>query len=1182
MLPPRRHLLVLPVYDRVEREVRDRARLTGWADSEGVVTLARLIDDLTEAALAAPPADAWWAGRQPASVAELALARRRAIARVRTRRDLDDRDQLLLRSGGLPRLLARLFDECAEGGVSAEELGAFAVSDDGGPRLALLAQLYAGYRRELELSGLLDPADGVRIALAAARDPRIPLPTSLADVALIEVRDVFDWSALRLELVVALASRLFAAHGPPERVQLVVPYSHEGRRLFHYMERTLRELEARHDVPLAVEFRAIEDAASTSGAPARVAATLFAEPPMAPERQAEVADAISLRACPGRSQELRTVAREVRALLDAGARPDDIVLALRHPERDWRPAASALARYGVPWHYRRGQRLADTPLLRHVADLFAAVAEGFPVAAVERILTSAFTSSPADTGQLSDARLVALLRDAGVRDEVVGARDGESGYRVRLRAFVERQRARETRETREARATPQPPARPARRSRGAAPRGVQGDLWAPPNAAPPSDSPAVAVSVRQVESILQRLDALATLRAPRSVAAWADDTARLLLHPGFDPARALRRTPLAHPERDHPDALDRATAAATAESAHAIEALRRVLAQLPDAAGARDLELGPAGFVSLLLEIAREVSLNPAGGRGAAVRIVPVRQLAGERVGHVFLPHLEEGDFPAQPTVDPLLRDHDRFRFNRWRDARARETAPPPGAAEPLRPFAAFRLDEPQPEDEQIPVRRSEETILFALALAAAQERAHLSWSTRDRNGRPVLPSLFVDALAPADARGERPLVEVEPVEVIPTLPHVVRLEELAQVAVAEARLGVEPRPDEPWTALARSALPEPRAASVLLRARVERARHAFFEVDDGAEALRDPAAAALASVPAELHPYLGYLRSAEVRERVRRDRFAFDAVQPASASRLSRYGECPARFFYQDLLRVEPLEPIDEEMDVRTRGGLLHHVLDRFYDHLREAGFADLRVLAGPDRPLVVGILERTLHVALRELEGESHFGHPDLLGISERAIRDSILALLDNACSGEPRLRLPVTPPARSEWEFGSGENPVSVELGADHAPVHLRGRIDRVDDLGAGRLLVSDYKSGKSGTYQSKLTPEQLDRTDFQLPIYAHAARTGLGAEAVDVQFVCLADGFSAGLDWEALEPLVVESAPPPAPPVVDLRDGIRAVVDGIAEGVFAPAARTCRFCSFSDVCRVSARVRERGWS
>jgi hypothetical protein len=126
------------------------------------------------------------------------------------------------------------------------------------------------------------------------------------------------------------------------------------------------------------------------------------------------------------------------------------------------------------------------------------------------------------------------------------------------------------------------------------------------------------------------------------------------------------------------------------------------------------------------------------------------------------------------------------------------------------------------------------------------------------------------------------------------------------------------------------------------------------------------------------------------------------------------------------------------------------------------------------------------------------------------------------------------------------------------------------------------VSDYKSGKSGTYQSKLTPEQLDRTDFQLPIYAHAARTGLGAEAVDVQFVCLADGFSAGLDWEALEPLVVESAPPPAPPVVDLRDGIRAVVDGIAEGVFAPAARTCRFCSFSDVCRVSARVRERGWS
>ena len=1151
-------LIVLPVFDRAERVLQDRAmKRGGWASVDQVVPLGRLIDELAVSGLAHATERDWWFGRRAATPAELAILRRRVIAAER--REAPAQLAPLLSAAGLSGLLARLFDECAEGRVSPDELSRFArETAPSEARLEVLGALYKRYRDGLNEAGMLDPADKVRIAQAVAGRDDIPLPRLLARCERVEVRDVYDWSALRLALLVALAGRLVRQHGPPDRVTLVIPYSHTGRRLFHYMEQTLREIERRHDLPLDVEFAPIEGRDDHPAA--RRAAALFEQ-----TQSTAQAGGITLAAAPGKGQERRRVAREIRGLLEQGVAAHEIAVGLRDPESDWRGVTAALREYGVPWHYRRGERLSDTPLMRHVADLLSAVLEGFPVAAMERILTSAFTAThiPVDdpttrpaTGNvssreerrratLSDARLASVLRAAGVRDTLTGATDDKTGYQVRLEAYLSRFRVPESEAT----------------------RATQGDLWQDPREL--RERRAYAQVDAQVRGILERVDRLSTLSRRRSLKAWARSLHGLFERRDFDPRRAFHQRAILFPAREHPDPVDGATARGVSASQQAWEALGKVLREIETAHGADRIELGASGFLALLLEVGREVSLNPRGGRGAAVRVVPVRQLAGGSFRHVFLPHVNEGAFPASPRIDPLFRDAERFAFNRWR----REQAAPSAEI----PYQAFRVEEPQPEDDRIPVRRSEEAVLFALALSSASQTAHISWSTRDRSGRPSLPSLFIDALR---AEGEHETTES--LEVIPPLENVVTDGELVNLALRASRMSPAGPRSEAWRDVASRALPSDRLGSVSRRARVELARDWFFEQARGGDRFR---VSAPLEIPELLLPYLGYLSHAQLPEWLAHDRFRFGADSPASPSRLDRYGQCPSKFFFQDVLRLRPDDEVEEEMDIRVKGGLLHQVLERFYTNLEAAGFDDLTALAGPRRDEVVAILDATLEQAVEELRPESHYGHPDLMSIQLRAIRDDVLATFDKALDrGNDKLHLPLDPPLYNEWVFGEADTPaVAIDLGQPLGTIHLKGRVDRVDQLEPGKVLITDYKSGNAWTYRKKLDPSSLHRTDFQLSIYAVAALQGIpDTSRVDVQYVGLKDGRSAMLDWPRLEYLLPRAVlTPSSEHAIPLTHGLSEVLRGIHGARFAPATRNCRFCEFDALCRVNARVKQRGW-
>ncbi len=156
-----------------------------------------------------------------------------------------------------------------------------------------------------------------------------------------------------------------------------------------------------------------------------------------------------------------------------------------------------------------------------------------------------------------------------------------------------------------------------------------------------------------------------------------------------------------------------------------------------------------------------------------------------------------------------------------------------------------------------------------------------------------------------------------------------------------------------------------------------------------------------------------------------------------------------------------------------------------------------------------------------------------------------------------------------------MGAAE-PVVIEVGDVH--VELRGAVDRIDEDGAGRAVVIDYKWSKKSSF-SKLDDRIATGVDLQLPLYALAVEQRLSRRVIAAGYLTLKDsgerwlrlspeapGGRYDVNWEddrdermaAFQKLVVARD-------ADIRSGR---ID------IAPLDRNkCAFCDFADLCRIA---------
>lgn len=496
---------------------------------------------------------------------------------------------------------------------------------------------------------------------------------------------------------------------------------------------------------------------------------------------------------------------------------------------------------------------------------------------------------------------------------------------------------------------------------------------------------------------------------------------------------------------------------------------------------------------------AGDVSEGQQGAFGRrGVSVLDVNQLRHLRFEGVVVLGLVERSFPPPPRQDPILLDDERERLGI-----------------PLRARGA----DPEP-------------LQFALAAHAARSRLVLSTRrAAEAGGRAQLPSSFFRGAAFAVA-GKR--VKVDEVD---WLPCVRRLRagrtgaptlDGALTTIERDRTLLELEPP-----LGRAVLHglEPRAV------RADRLRRARWQTRT-------------------LTTYDGAFESAEAIGNVEQ---RFLEGYPLSPTGLELYALCPLKYFFENVLRVKPLEePADvRQIEAHVRGTLVHDVLRALYEQLNGDQL-------GPEsRETLLALTEEKLV----EAEQQGLTGSSLLWAADRQQILDDMVGWLELELADGPGL-----PEHGLEVSFGgrwhdessplSSDEPLEVTLPSGQ--LRLRGRIDRLD-YDDDRFRVVDYKTGKG----SSLGSGGLSggRT-LQLPLYllAGAKLIGLDPSVGEAAYHLV----SRAGDFRRIAFRGADLATRQA----ELETVLERVLSGARTGDFHPEPGDhCRWCDFIDVCDVA---------
>jgi ATP-dependent helicase/nuclease subunit B len=536
----------------------------------------------------------------------------------------------------------------------------------------------------------------------------------------------------------------------------------------------------------------------------------------------------------------------------------------------------------------------------------------------------------------------------------------------------------------------------------------------------------------------------------------------------------------------------------------------------PVLAALAELEpMGPVGPLGLdevrvvLAERLGSLEAPPASRRYGKIFVAPPVYARGMQFDVVIVPGLAERTFPKKLIEDPILSDAVRRQVSE--DLRIQED------------------------------RAGAERLALRMAAGAAVKRAMFSYPRVDLDqGRPRVPSFYALELLRA-AEGRLP-----------------GFDELARRAACEqaTRLGW-PAPGNPADAIDTAEFDlavlnklvdkDPAetigAAHYLLneesnrhlpRALRARARRWFWNWTS-ADGLVNPEPGAIAAL---------------ARHQLSR--------RPYSPTALQHYAACPYRFMLQAIFRLEPREEAIaiEVIDPLTRGSMTHEIQFEVLSQLK-------RENALPITPQTLEMAQRALD---RVVDATADKWHDQLAPAIDRVWRDGIdgiradlrewlrLASEDPEGWRPERFELAFGLSGREQADAASSAEPVTVEGG-----LQLRGSIDLVERDRAGRLRVTDYKTGKVRAEKNFIIG---GGKTLQPVLYALAARAVLKEEiAAGRLYYCTATG-----GYQERVITIDDRARAAAKVLTDT------ISDALEKGFLpaAPAEDECRWCNYRRVC------------
>jgi ATP-dependent helicase/nuclease subunit B len=256
--------------------------------------------------------------------------------------------------------------------------------------------------------------------------------------------------------------------------------------------------------------------------------------------------------------------------------------------------------------------------------------------------------------------------------------------------------------------------------------------------------------------------------------------------------------------------------------------------------------------------------------------------------------------------------------------------------------------------------------------------------------------------------------------------------------------------------------------------------------------------------------------------------------VHHLSASAYDDLRQCPYRFFALRQLNLKTNDELESEVDKRDFGVWLHAVLGGFHEALQMRMRQDS----------MVDLAERVVMIDAAAASTTATMSLPDGEFLPFAAAWPAVRSGYLNWLAGH-----------EAEGAiFTSAETSHSQLLGS----VSLVGRIDRIDTMADGSLMVMDYKT-ESATKTKQRVKNPLE--DTQIAFYAAL----LPNDTLRAAYINVGEGDNKTGTVEQLNIVEARDA---------LIDGIQADMQHIADGMPLPAlgdGTACDYCQARGLCR-----------
>jgi CRISPR/Cas system-associated exonuclease Cas4 (RecB family) len=202
------------------------------------------------------------------------------------------------------------------------------------------------------------------------------------------------------------------------------------------------------------------------------------------------------------------------------------------------------------------------------------------------------------------------------------------------------------------------------------------------------------------------------------------------------------------------------------------------------------------------------------------------------------------------------------------------------------------------------------------------------------------------------------------------------------------------------------------------------------------------------------------------------------------SPTAINDYIECSLRFYFKYVAGIKEPREIQEDLDARVLGNLLHEVMQLFYEQITQTNktniieVKDLKNWEGRIDPIIDQVFRKSYDIKAKKIE---YFG--------QRLVVKEVIKCFVGRIVSMDRVYAPFKIEA-----IEADELKVVIKLTVEGNPeVVLGGKVDRVDSKD-GVLRVIDYKTGKDnveikGTVNELFSHEaNRNKAAFQTMMYS----------------------------------------------------------------------------------------------